>query len=420
MRSEVREIIKNSFYLYLVQGLNFLLPLITLPYLLSTLSTDSFGKYSFAFAFSQFIILFVDFGFNLSATKKIAENYLNKKLVKDIFWRVNFIKIFFLIFSFILTIVLIQIFDKIFFYREGILVSYIMVLGTAIFPIWWFQGLNKMKILSVISAISKLLTYPLIFIFVKSSNDSNYAIFFQSLSIFSAGLLSILYIIKYHNNYFINIQIGENLKDYFLEIKDAWPIFLSNSSISLYTNSLTLLLGFFSTTFNVGLFGAMERIVRVICFGILGPVNQACFPILVRAKKENFEKAKKIFQIVLLTIIIILLIVFVLFILFENYILINFMKGYNDVKVLLFVFMLMIFPIAIGGVLGQLGLLGLGNEFHKKIFSKIYIIIGIISIPISLIMIKLYEVKGAMISMMTVETLIFIVLLYYIKKFKFI
>lgn len=96
--NDLKNIIKNSFYLYLVQGLNYLLPLITLPYLLIVLSSEDFGKYSFAFATSQFLILLVDFGFNLSATKKIAENSESEIIVKQIYWNITIIKIFFILY----------------------------------------------------------------------------------------------------------------------------------------------------------------------------------------------------------------------------------------------------------------------------------------------------------------------------------
>lgn len=420
MKLEIKEIARNSIYLYLIQGLNFLLPLVTLPYLLATLSVDSFGKYSFAFAFSQFIILFVDFGFNLSATKKIAENFTNKNLVKNVFWKINIIKLIFLLLSFILAIILIYTVDKISYYKEGILVSFIMIFGTAIFPIWWFQGLNKMRVLSIISASSKLITYPLIFVFVKESDDSNFAIFFQSLSILLAGLFSYFYIFINFKHYFTDIKIEKKYSEYYMEIVEAWPVFLSNSSISLYTNSLTLLLGFFSSSYNVGLFGAMERIVRVVCFGVLGPVNQACFPVIARTKKIDFIKAKRIFKIVLFSITIILILAFLTYLLFENYIILHFMKGYSNIQGMLTTFMFMIFPIALGGVIGQLGLLGLGDDKHKKTFSKIYLFTGLFSVPLSFVLINFFEVEGAMISMMSVEMLIFIILLYFVKKYRFI
>ena len=417
--SELKNIIKNSFYLYLIQGLNYLLPLVTLPYLLIVLSSDEFGKYSFAFAAAQFFILFVDFGFNLSATKKIAENFSSKEIIKDIYWNITIIKMTLFIFALIVAFISIFLFDKLYLYREGILISMVMVIGTAIFPIWWFQGLNKMKELSVINIISKILTYPLIFVFVKKSTDSNLAIFFQSLTFFIAGFLSMIYIYKTHKSYFSEIRFG-SWKTYMDEIKDSWLIFLSNSSISLYTNSLTLLLGFFSTTYSVGLFSAMERIVRVICFGVLGPVNQACFPVIARLKIDDFDKAKKIFKIILITVCALMIIAFSLILGFKHIIIDKFLKEYTEADHLLVLFMSMIFPIALGGVLGQLGLLGLGHQEQKKVFSKIYTIVGVLSLPLTILLIYYMKVEGAVYSMLTVEIFVFILMLYFVKKYKYI
>jgi PST family polysaccharide transporter len=421
MKSELKIILSNSLYLYLIQGLNYLLPLLTLPYLLLTLSTESFGKYSYAFAFSQFIILFVDFGFNLTATKKIAENVDNEHKVKDIFWNILIVKFVFFLIAALVTIIATLFIDKLFEYREGIWISLTMVFGTVLFPIWWFQGLNKMKTLSLINACSKLLSYPLIFFLVKDKEDAGMAIFIQSLAILLAGLISIAYVYKNYRYYFKNFSFSTHPRNYMDEIKGSWPIFLSNSAISLYTNSLTLLLGFFSTPYNVGLFAAIERIVRVICFGVLGPINQACFPLLARLKQTDFAKAKKIFKMVLLGVTATMMVSFVSFIFFESWIVSKFLIGFDsNASYLLLLFMTMIFPIALGGVGGQLGLLALGNEMHKRKFSSIYLITGFLSIPCSILAIFYYQITGAIYSMLTVETVIFLVIFYYVKKYRFL
>lgn len=419
LKGEAKNIITNTIYLYLVQGLNYLLPLLVLPYLIKTLSVEAFGIYSFAFAFSQFILLLVDFGFNISATKKIAENNKDTILIRNIFWIIITIKFFLSIVSFFITVVLILSISKIRFYSDAILWSFLMVLGTVFFPLWWFQGLNKMRQMSVINAVSKLMSYPLIFIFVKKSNDYNNAIILQSLSFILASVFSLFYIWKTHPFYFEKYEF-RNKKDYINEIKDSFGIFLSNSSISLYTNSLTIFLGFFSTNYNVGLFGAMERIVRVVCFGVMAPINQASFPIIVQMKKVNFSGAKRLFRIIVLAVFVIMVLAYLFFYFSENWILGKFLKGYSGIDTMLSVFMLMIFPIALGGVLGNLGLLGLGEEREKKIFSKIYIWVGLLSLPISLFAINFFELNGAITVMLLVEMAIFVLMLLYSVKNKFI
>ncbi|MGG5502298.1 oligosaccharide flippase family protein [Myroides odoratimimus] len=420
MRKDLKELLQNTFYLYLVQGLNYLLPLVTLPYLLLTLSTESFGEYSFSFAFSQFAVLFVDFGFNLSGTKRVAENSDDESFLKVYFWRIVFIKSMFFTIVLAILLVAIQISETLFYYKQGLYASLFMVLGTVFFPVWWFQGMNKMKILSLVNAVSKILIYPLIFLFVVNENDAFLAIIIQGGTMVFAGILSFFYLLIYKKDYFKLENVSLPWLELKNEIKYAWPIFLSNSSISLYTNSLTLLLGFFSTSYYVGVFGAMERIVRVVCFGILGPVNQACFPVIARVKKTDFSKARQIFNYVFFAVISLLSLAYIGYLVFRQYIFSVFMKGYVGMESHLTLFMLTIFPIALGGVCGQLGLLALGDEKLKKIFSKTYIYCGIGSIPLSLFSIYLFNLNGAMFSMMFVELTLFVVMFYHIKLNKFL
>ena len=187
MKRGGKQIIFNIFYLYSVQGLNLILPILVLPYLIRTLSIEAFGKYSFVFAFSQFVMLFVDFGFNLSATKKIAENIDNPKVVKSVYWNVKLIKLLLSVVSLLFVFIFVLLVPKISQHLDGILYSYIMVLGTVFFPIWWFQGNNKMRELSIVSAVSKIVSYPLIFVFVRTKDDYNNAIVIQSMSYFLAA-----------------------------------------------------------------------------------------------------------------------------------------------------------------------------------------------------------------------------------------
>ncbi len=51
---------RNALSLYAVQGLNFLLPLIILPYLLRVLSPRGYGSIVFAQALMGYAVLFTD------------------------------------------------------------------------------------------------------------------------------------------------------------------------------------------------------------------------------------------------------------------------------------------------------------------------------------------------------------------------
>ncbi|MCE4198814.1 O34 family O-antigen flippase, partial [Escherichia coli] len=82
-----KRLTSNIISLCLVQGAGYIIPLLTLPYLVKTLGPVSYGVLGFSIAFTQYFLLIVDYGFNLSATKKIAGER-NKIKVSEIFWNV--------------------------------------------------------------------------------------------------------------------------------------------------------------------------------------------------------------------------------------------------------------------------------------------------------------------------------------------
>lgn len=414
-----KKILIDIVFSYISQGLNFLLPFFVLPYLINTLSVESFGIYGFSFAFSQFCVLFVDFGFNVTATKKIVENIPDKIFIKIYFWKIIFSKIFLFIICGVVCFFLFLFFSSFRIYLYPILVSSLMVLGSVFFPIWWFQGLNKFKTLAIITSVSKLITYPFIFFFVVDDKDYFNAIFIQSFSFIIATFFSFIYIFFKYRFYFDDMISKSIFIDFFSEIKDSWLIFLSNSSISLYANSSILILGLFSSNYSVGVFSAIERVLRVVCTAILVPLNQVCYPYIINLKSVSFIKSIIFLKQVVLFVI--LLSIFIIFLLnqFDYFFISIFFKGSTSNFHLLQLFIFSIFPIVLGGVLGQLGLLGLGSDRDKRNFSKVYIYCGLFSLPILFLSIYYFSLLGAIFSIFIIEFLVFSSLFFFTRKFIF-
>ena len=102
MNNTKKRLLENFISLGALQVVSYTLPLITLPYLSRTLTSEKFGLVFFAFAFMQYFVVLTDFGFNLSATREIAVNRHNQNNLSNIFNSVTTLKILLVLLKFVL------------------------------------------------------------------------------------------------------------------------------------------------------------------------------------------------------------------------------------------------------------------------------------------------------------------------------
>src|SRR5579863_4602273 len=85
-------LIENITSLTLLQGLNYVVPLITLPYLVRVLHPSHFGLLAFAQGIVLYFDFLTDFGFNFSQTRAIAACKQSPDAVSRIFWSTIYAK----------------------------------------------------------------------------------------------------------------------------------------------------------------------------------------------------------------------------------------------------------------------------------------------------------------------------------------
>ncbi len=361
------------------------------------------------------MMLFVDFGFSIAGTKIIAINNSDANQTVTNFWAIWIIQAAIFSISIIGVLFSIQYISFLNFYRHGILIACLSVLGFLLTPNWFFQGIDKVKILSTITVASKLITFPLFFLFINSSTDHRMALFLHSMSFMFAGISSVVLIFSKSAFRIFNFRlltIG-NLKSI---LSQSWPIFLSNSAITLMTSGFTVVLGYYTTSFYVALYGAFDRMIQAFSFSIFVPVNQAFFPILSRLSQNDISRAKKIFKL-LFSVLALVMIIFYLFILkFEDYIILNLFSKYGNIRLLFRVVSISILPITLGAVCGQLGLVAIGGESQKNIYSKVYIYTALILVPLSIVLGFYFKLNGVIFCMIFSQVVIFVAMYYFVTK----
>ena len=278
-------LLKNMFSMIVLRGAEYIVALISMPYLVRTLGPDRFGSLIFMQSIIQYYNIAIDYGFNLTASRDIAkaDKFCD---ISRIFSSVMCAKIILFTCCTFLTLIffaLNNIFSLIYIDYKLFWAVFLNVIGTMIFPIWFFQGIQEMGYIARCKLISIIVTTLSIFLFVKGSQDYVLAGFLQAITMLVTGVLSwIIIFLRYHDIFH---------KTSFHEIKkrftEGWQIFISTLFVNLYTNSNLVFLRFFTSDYIVGLFGSALKLVDAIK-GLIWPLCQAIYPFI--CKKFEVDK----------------------------------------------------------------------------------------------------------------------------------
>ncbi|MCS2150036.1 flippase [Scandinavium manionii] len=406
-----KKILVNIASLMGVQGIGYIIPLLTLPYLVRVLDPHGYGIYGYTLAIVQYFTLLVDFGFNLSITKKISRNKDDKNKISTIFWNVIACKLLLALIGFILIFIW-AIIDPLFSGNENILISaYAIVLGNMIFPVWLFQGKEEMANIAFSNILSKLLVVPAIFIFVTSDADIWLACLLNGLTFIIAGSIGVFLVYKKSWICWI-MPTRRGMID---EYKNAWHVFLSTAAINAYTSSITVILGIVTTPTVVGYFVAADKI-RLAVQGLIGPISQALYPrinaLMIKDKKQAFNTISVLLKVQGGGAFILSLLLC-----FLSSQIIYFMYGaaYTDSIPVMRVLSWLPFIVAISNVFGYQTLLALGLE---KFFSYIVLIGAVIALVIIYPLVVYFQQLGAAVTILITELIVNQLMLFIILKKK--
>lgn len=104
---DVRILTANFASLTFLQVFGYVFPLLTYPYLARVIGSEGFGYIALASSIICYFQTVVDFGFNFTATRDIAKNQQNLVKVSQIFSNVLWCRLFLLLCSFLLFVVMI-------------------------------------------------------------------------------------------------------------------------------------------------------------------------------------------------------------------------------------------------------------------------------------------------------------------------
>lgn len=278
---------RNFVSLSLVLFANTVIPLITIPHLTRALGAEEFGRIAYIQALMTFVTIFTDYAFSWSGVKNISAVRDNEYKLSFVFcsiwaaqWGLTILSaIVLLLFSVISNAGS----EDVFLYTLGFIA---VVLGNVIFPLWFFQGIERMQEIALIQISTRIFSIPAIFLFISTPADTAKALGIQAGVSMLAGICCLYYIFICR---WVQIQVP-TIQDVVNVLFRGFNLFLSKFSISFYTTLAPIALGLMAGTSAVSYFALADRI-RTAGQSLLTPVANTLYPRLSNLFTNNRSDA---------------------------------------------------------------------------------------------------------------------------------
>lgn len=378
-----KALIQNFAFLSFLQVAGYIFPLITMPYLAKVIGVEAFGKIAFAAAVMVWIQTISDWGFNFTATRDVAQNRDNPQKVSEIFSNVLWARCILMILATVVLFLLIEFIPFLKDNKEVLWVSFLMIPGHIMFPDWFFQAMERMKYITVLNLLSKLLFTIAVFVFIKDKDDYILQPLLTSFGFVVSGFIAFYYIII---KWEIRLTVP-SIRNVYCTITKSSDVFLNNLLPNLYNSFSSVLLGFYGGEVANGKLDAGTKLVN-IAQQFSQVLSRAFFPFLSR-------KLDKHYIYVRINLIISLGISVGLFLFAPIFIRIFFTSEFSDSILVLRITSFSIFFLALSNGYGTNYLIISG---HERELRNITAIVSIIGFAMAFPLIYHFEFIGAAIT----------------------
>jgi PST family polysaccharide transporter len=251
--------------LYGVQICTYALPLITFPYLARVLGPSGWGSVVFAQAIGAVIAVFVEYGFDISASRETSRHRNEPGLLSELI--------------------------------SGVLGAKVLLAALCIWGVcqginmlWYFQGLERMRLASALEIGGKVVATLSIFVLVHHPDDGWKVMAAQCVGCVVAHGVTV--VLAYREVGFVWPTLSSVLQ----ALRLGWSMFLFRAAQGLTGSLNGLVLGWVAPIAALGQYAGAERISRVFQQG-LWPINQALYPNLTKQMRDNRHDAMKMVRL---------------------------------------------------------------------------------------------------------------------------
>lgn len=255
-----------------------------MPLLIQSIGVDGFGLVNLSLSVIILANILVGFGYNLSGPREVALLQNDKESLSHVVSNVVFSKVLMALLATVGLIVAVFGLNMFKEYQWILLFSVLLLFSEATLPLWFFQGMEKMKLISIANVFSKLLYLMGIVLFIHSPDSAKWVNFIMGASGLGVNILLLLYI-----HYMLEIRFYKpKFVQLFASLKDNGLLFLSNIATHISVHGGLIILSFFSVAEVLGMFSLAERISMVLRM-FPSMVIHSIYPNATRLLKEDLN-----------------------------------------------------------------------------------------------------------------------------------
>ena len=261
------------------------------PILTRIIGLENFGKVMVANALAGLLGILVNYGTIQTSIKDVATFRENKQLLSEVFWNTFSIRL--LIFSIVILIILFSFFlanESYLFY----LFALPLVLAEVLNPMFFFLGVERLKILNLANLFSKALTLVLIILLIKSGENSIYVNFLMGIILSLTYLFTIIWAIR---KYKLKFMLPSRLSQ-LLILEGNFYLLANNFVVHLQQSLMLFILQGVKNALWLGAYALCDKVIWSTRLLIIS-LTSSIYPKSTRLYNEsreswlNFKKKSK-------------------------------------------------------------------------------------------------------------------------------
>lgn len=282
MTAKKNQFLSNLVGVGIVDGLNLVVPLLTLPFLSRSLGPEQFGIYLLVLTIITFGYTFVDYSSNYIGVRDVAKAK-SKEERANIFYRHFGYRL-----SFCFLYLLIAFIASIFLYGLSqayliLLVSGPFLIGYTLMNAWFFIALSKTYLLAFLSFLSKLVHLIVVIMIVEEPSNLDIALYSLSFPNLIAGV--VLFSV-------ISQQFPVKAFSYrsvLSEVSKGKNVFIGLLAPNLYNAIPLMVVAAWFSKYEYGILAAAIKVTSVILI-VQNILAKAVYPILSKGSNQYLFK----------------------------------------------------------------------------------------------------------------------------------